>query len=179
MGTHRLWCLVTAWWPLRSPKGHKISVSGIQGIKISHQDLELATYIDKSDADLKYLVKRNKFLWPRGIQHSELPVLCTEQSHSSLSVAPSHACSSFSSTGQSTSLLIQHKPSISPSFKAPYSILHHSQRAKWTRKPRGQYSYKIIPQPRKFQLQSLSPAAEQIPHALPALQGGVLTYWQV
>lgn len=81
---------MTARWPLRSPKGHKISVSGIQGVKLSHQDLELATYIDKSDADLKYLVKRNKFLWPCGIQHSELPVLCTEQSHSSLCLLLPH-----------------------------------------------------------------------------------------
>lgn len=47
--------------PLRSPKRHKISVNGIQGIKLSHQNRELATYIDKSDADLKYLMTRNNF----------------------------------------------------------------------------------------------------------------------
>lgn len=61
MKTHRPWCLAAEWWTLKSPKGHKINVSGIQVIKPSHQDLELATCIDKSDADSKYLITKNKF----------------------------------------------------------------------------------------------------------------------
>lgn len=182
MKTHVPWCLATEWWTLKSSKGHKISLSGIQGIKLSHRDLELATYIDKSDSDLKYLMIRNIFsmaTWHSTLQVTELPVLCNEQSHSSPYLLIPHAGSSFFSTGQHTILVIQYKPFVFLSFKALYSILHYSQRAKQTSKPRRHYSYKIIPQPPKFQPQSLSPAAQQIPHALPALQGGVLTYWQV
>lgn len=168
----------------KSPKGHKISMTGIQGIKLSHQDLELATYTDKSDADLKHLMIRNNFsmaMWHSTQWVTELPGPCTEQSHSSLCLLLPHM-QALLSFQQGNTLFIQHKPSIFPFFKALNSILHHSQRAKQTSKPKGQDSYKIIPQPRKFQPKSLSlwsPAAEQIPPALPALQGGVLTYWQV
>ena len=45
----------------KSPKGHKISRSGIQATKFSPQDLDLATCTDNSDIGLKHLMIRNNF----------------------------------------------------------------------------------------------------------------------
>lgn len=44
----------------KNPKGHKISMSGIQGTKaLRHKDLDLVTYIGNSDIGLKPLIRNN------------------------------------------------------------------------------------------------------------------------
>lgn len=70
----------------RSPKGHKIGASGIQGTKLSHQDLDLATYIDNSDTGLEHLMIRSNFstaTWHSTRWVTKLPILSNEQSHGS------------------------------------------------------------------------------------------------
>lgn len=155
MKTHRPWCLATEWWTLKSLKGHKISMSSIQEIKLGHQDRELITYADKSDADLKYLIMRNNFfmaMWHSTQWVTQLPVLCTEQSHSSPWLLLPHMQALLSlQQGNTLARLYNTSLLFFPFFNTPHSILHHSQRAKQTSKPWGQDSYKIILQPRKFQ----------------------------
>lgn len=182
----------------RSPKGHKIGVSGIQGTKLSHQDLDLATYIDNSDRGLEHLTIRSNFstaTWHSTRWVTELPILSNEQSHSSSCLLRPHMQTLLSlRQHKHTSLVAQRKPFFPDSFpnnhpfpcnaahESLYTSLRHSHRAKQTSEQKGQDIYKIIPEPWKFQPRSLSlwsPAVEQIPYALQALQGGVLAYWQV
>lgn len=77
-----------------SPKGHEISMSGIQRTTLNHQDVDLVIYIAISDIGLKNLMIRNSFsmaTWHSTQQVTELPILFNERSPPQpVSAAPSH-----------------------------------------------------------------------------------------
>lgn len=179
-----------------SPKGHKTTMSSIQGTLPSHQDLDLAIYIDNSNTGFKHFVIRNHFsmaMWHSSQQVTKLPIPSKEQHRA----VPDWCFLTYKlflwehntpAWLHNTSLsFLTFSPNNHPfprgsARKSLYASACHGHRAKQTSEQKGRSIYKITPDPWKFQPWSLSvwpPAAQQIPHALWALQGGVLAYRQV